>query len=202
MPTCPHLHLPDLCKIATELAARPAATNPSACQFCSGLPDANQVNQVTVSMALGAVAGDRDAARRIQAEYGHLIAHGAADADETRAGRLTAIAAGTGPGSQLWRLLESLGVRHTATCVCLSLAERMNAWGPAGCRLARLEIVDQMRTNAKDYGWGTVAKAAAAAVLTGLAWKLDLADLYGSLLDEAIRRAEAANHALPIVSPP
>jgi len=46
-----------------------------------------------------------------------------------------------------------------------------------------------------------VARAAVNAVKTGLAWKINPLDPYGSLLDEAIRRAENTdkelNHADP-----
>jgi len=68
----------------------------------------------------------------------------------------------------------------------------MNAWGVAGCREHRAEIIDHMRANAKSYGWSTVATAAAKAVLTGIAFRLSILDPYGSLVDEAIRLAKAA----------
>jgi hypothetical protein len=116
-----------------------------------------------------------------------------------QAARLAAIESGDGVGSHLWRLLASLGIKHTATCSCLGLAEEMNALGPAGCRRERARLAQQMRANAKAYGWGTVATAAARALASGLAWRLDLADVYGSLLDEAIRLAEADFVARPTV---
>ena len=75
----------------------------------------------------------------------------------------------------------------------------MNDWGPTGCRLARSEIVETMKMNAKQYGWKTVATAAALAVRNGLAWKLNLQDVFGSLVDEAIKRAEEASRDLPIL---
>jgi len=194
MDCCPFLRASS-CDLATGLAGKVSPATSDACNFCSGLPDSRSINQVTLSLAI--VAADQNRSRRLQADYRYLVP---VLPSAKPSAQLTAITAGTGPGSQLWRLLESLGIRHTATCPCLQMAERMNAWGPAGCRLARAEIVDQMRTNAKQYGWGTVAKAAAAAIRIGLAWRLDLADVYGSLLDEAIRRAEASD-ALPILSP-
>jgi SAM-dependent methyltransferase len=89
-------------------------------------------------------------------------------------------------------LLSSLGIEHRDDCQCLAWAERMNAWGPAGCRQQRAAISAHMRDSARGYGWGDLTKAAAKAVTTGLALRLNPLDLYGSLLDESIRRTEAA----------
>jgi hypothetical protein len=75
-------------------------------------------------------------------------------------------------------------------CSCKSLAARMNRLGPDGCRRERDVLVDNLRHNAKQYTWSDVVKAATMALKTGLAWKIDLLDPYGSLLDEAIRRAK------------
>ena len=97
---------------------------------------------------------------------------------------------GTGVGSQLWRLLEELGIKHTAICLCLDWAERMNSWGPIGCRLARPGIISHLESSAKNYGWLNFVKAATMTVISGLVFKINPLDPYGSLLDEAIRRAE------------
>lgn len=71
-------------------------------------------------------------------------------------------------------------------------AERMNAWGPAGCRKARVEIIQHMQKSAKNYGWLEIGAAVARAIGNGLAVRLSITDPYGSLLDEAIRLAETA----------
>jgi hypothetical protein len=54
---------------------------------------------------------------------------------------------------------------------------QMNRWGPAGCREHRAEIVAHLVKQSK-------AKS------TELPFGLDLADLLGELVDEAIKRAE------------
>jgi hypothetical protein len=74
----------------------------------------------------------------------------------------------------------------------------MNTWGPQICGEHRSEIAANMRTNAESYGWKTLATATARAVLTGLAWRLNPLDPYGSLVDEAIRRAAAEPPRDPI----
>jgi hypothetical protein len=75
----------------------------------------------------------------------------------------------------------------------------MNRLGPAGCRHARQRLVNNMRTNAARYGWGDVGRAVLRALVTGLGWRLHLDDLYGSLLNEAIKRAQAAAQPVDIL---
>lgn len=184
-----------VCGVASELARQPVTPHRSACELCLRSSQPRALNRYTLAIAVGALLrSDPAAAAALRQKYEEGMAV------EQVAARLAAILAGTGPGSQLWRLLKSLGVRHTPTCPCLGFAERMNAWGVAGCRLARAEIVEHMRTHAQAYGWGTFVQAAGRAVLTGLAWRIDLTDPYGSLVDEAIRRAEAASvPSIPVV---
>ena len=196
--SCPHLNPKGNCAIASDLAGQPVRPHFSACDFCSRADKATPIqslNSVTVSIALSNLDWASERAQQILAAHGHLIAVPQGAGEEYQ--RLAEIESGHGVGSQIWRLLASLGVKHTATCHCLTLAERMNALGPDGCRQERPNLVAKMRANAKQYGWGTVATAATRAVLTGLAWRLDLTDLYGSILDEGIRRAEADLHPNP-----
>lgn len=195
MPTDCQFFANGICKVATDLAGRAASTNKSACDFCSKLSDSRVINQVTVAMAGGALRDDRDALTALLAKYKHLVPLSTGrEADES----YQEIRAGTGPGSHLWLLLEGIGVKHSPTCKCVTLARQMNAWGPQGCKERRAEIIENMRTNADAYGWKTLATATARAVLTGLAWRLNPLDLYGSLVDEAIRRAAAEPVRPPI----
>jgi hypothetical protein len=188
---CKHIFV-DVCGLARNLLQhyeidafpRPHA---SACDFCTHRAKPPQaLNEVIVSLAIAETRQDRGVTRRIMQDHGHLLRHSPVQQSSER---LQAIEQGSGPGSELWRLLSELGIRHKPTCSCLGLAERMNAWGADGCRLARAEIVVGMRLNAKEYGWLDVARAAAASVTRGIAWQLDLTDIYGSLVDEAIRRS-------------
>lgn len=184
-----------ICQIASDIAGRDARTNPGACAVCSQRSDARTINAVTLSMALSAVADDRAAAVQLLARHGSLIP---IESNQQTEEVLHEIRSGTGPGSHLWRLLEGIGIKHSPTCKCVTLARQMNAWGPQGCKTHRAEIVENMRTNANAYGWETLATATAKAVLTGLAWRLNPLDLYGSLVDEAIRRAAAEPVRSPI----
>jgi ADP-heptose:LPS heptosyltransferase len=86
----------------------------------------------------------------------------------------------------------------------------MNDWGVAGCKEHRQEIVTDIRSRKDQYGWSAKLGAAAAAVMTGVAWRLSITDPYGSLVDESIRRAESAptipakapGPTMPAKSPP
>lgn len=184
---CSHLSDQDGCAIVMQLANgrtfHPALQH---CQFCSRMNPPCSLNRVTLHLATRLFQDETDDANL------ERLANLDAQLCEQRHNRLAALLSGNGVGSHLWRLLESLGIEHTTTCSCLPWAERLNAWGPRGCELARSEIVAHMKSSAKNYGWGDVAAAAIAALQSGLAWKLNPLDLYGSLLDEAIRLA--SNH--------
>jgi hypothetical protein len=67
----------------------------------------------------------------------------------------------------------------------------MDTWGADGCREHRGEIVDWMQTAAESKGWA--AKMAAGWKMLGESWFNPL-DPFGSLVDEAIRRASIANN--------
>lgn len=176
---CEHLKS-GTCDVATSIAGCSATVRPEDCRLCLSNDHPRCDNSVTFGIA----------ARAYEKKYGS-----AADLLRRRSGRLmnpvrlSKILDGSGVGSNLWRLLESIGIRHTANCPCLEWAERMNVWGPIGCRLARKEIVDHMRSSSSNYGWGDIAIAVVKVVESGLARRLSVTDPYGSLLDEAIRTA-------------
>ena len=96
-----------------------------------------------------------------------------------------------GPGTELKKLLLSLGLRSNAGCDCNVKAAQMDRWGAAGCRERRDEITQWLRDNAKERGWVEKAKAAVLAAAQGIAFELNPSDLYGSLVDLAIQKAES-----------
>ena len=93
-----------------------------------------------------------------------------------------------GPGTELHDLLESLGITDYSGCQCRKRMREMNAWGVAGCREHRAEIITWLKEAAAERGWG--AKFDAALALCKQPWWTAF-DRYGSIVDEAIRRAEA-----------
>ena len=104
--------------------------------------------------------------------------------------KLQDIINGSGVGSQLWKLLSNIGIKHTTSCSCLEWAERMNLWGPELCDKNRAQIIEHMKNSAKNYGWGDIGIAVIKAVTNSIAFRLSILDPYGSLLDEAIRLAK------------
>lgn len=92
-----------------------------------------------------------------------------------------------GPGSELKALLASLGV-PACTVGCGGYAALMDSWGVEGCRRRREEVAARLREQAAKAGWAAKLRAAALAAAQGLVF--NPLDPYGSLVDEAIRRAE------------
>lgn len=96
-----------------------------------------------------------------------------------------------GPGTELHGILESLGINLGEKCSCRRRMLDMDNWGIDGCKANRETIVGWLREGQDDWGWSAKIKAAALAFTTGLAFVLDWSDPFPSLIDEAIRRAEA-----------
>jgi hypothetical protein len=61
---------------------------------------------------------------------------------------------GTGPGTELSKLLKRFGIEPTPTCACRAKANEMDAWGPDECsKPERIEeVVAVMREEAKARG--------------------------------------------------
>lgn len=95
-----------------------------------------------------------------------------------------------GPGTELKTMLASVGIQPGANCPCREMMRKMNRWGVAGCREHRGEIVMHIQQQMQGRSWRDKLAAAAKAAANGLAFQLDPRDIPGSLVDEAIRRAE------------
>ena len=96
-----------------------------------------------------------------------------------------------GPGTELHAILESMGIKPSESCPCRNRICQMNKWGPEGCRERRDEIVAWLREQQERRGWAEQISAGMRTLTTGLAFRLNLVDPLGSLVDEAIRRATA-----------
>jgi hypothetical protein len=66
----------------------------------------------------------------------------------------------------------------------------MDIWGIEGCEKNKDTIVGWLSEGQTRWGWAEKVAAAARAVKTGLAFRLDLSDPFRSLVDIAIRNAE------------
>jgi hypothetical protein len=99
----------------------------------------------------------------------------------------------SGPGTELKAMLDAIGVQEKADCSCKLVRRKMDEWGVAGCQdPANLAwIVAQMQANAAKYSWFEKVQVAMSAAASPLALVIDPLDIYGSLVREAIRRADA-----------
>jgi hypothetical protein len=97
---------------------------------------------------------------------------------------------GHGPGTELKALIASMGIQSSPTCDCNARAIQMDIWGIEGCEKNKDTIVGWLSEGQTRWGWAEKVAAAARAVKTGLAFRLDLSDPFRSLVDIAIRNAE------------
>lgn len=96
-----------------------------------------------------------------------------------------------GPGTELLRLIEELGLVAIANCMCKGHARNMNVWGIEKCKEHRKLIAGWLRDGAKELDGVSKLKAMfRAAKSLGIKFKINLFHPYLSLVDEAIRRAE------------
>jgi hypothetical protein len=95
-----------------------------------------------------------------------------------------------GPGTELFLLLVSLNIQPKLGCGCNSVKSEMNKLGPAGCRENRDSLVAKIRDNSEKYRVSEWIAAGAAAIVSGLAFKLNPIDPIPGLFDEAVCRAE------------
>lgn len=103
-----------------------------------------------------------------------------------------------GVGSEVSAILSSLGIAAESCGGCREMIRRMNAWGVEGCREHRDEILARLREKTAESAWGLKLKAAAIALVNGLAFKLDWLDPSPGILDEAIRRFESRSNAVAV----
>lgn len=97
---------------------------------------------------------------------------------------------GYGPGTEMKGILSSLHIHPSESCDCNGKANKMDEWGVEGCREHFDEIVGWMKEGAPKWNWSDKLKAATLAVVTGLAFKLNPADPFPGIIEEAIRLAE------------
>jgi hypothetical protein len=95
-----------------------------------------------------------------------------------------------GPGTELHNMLHAAGIRPTGCAgKCHARMQQMNKWGVEGCREHRAEIIAWMRGSYREFTVREKLSAAKGAVASGLAPSLISRDVFGAMIDEAIRRA-------------
>lgn len=97
---------------------------------------------------------------------------------------------GKGPGTELKAMNAELGIKPAENCSCNRLAAEMDFLGVDGCRQERSRIVQGLKDNSTKYKWTELLFAGIRSATCSFAGKIKISDLFGSLVDEAIRRAE------------
>ena len=62
-------------------------------------------------------------------------------------------APGVGPGTELHKILSTVGIEPTPACDCRAKAAQMDMWGVHGCKQRREEIIGWMREGYVRWGW-------------------------------------------------
>lgn len=93
-----------------------------------------------------------------------------------------------GPGTELKKLLQELGISMKSSCDCSSHATQMNLWGVAGCRQRRETIVAWLREAATEATLRERLTAGMNGILRGIV--VNPLDPCPNLVDLAIQRAE------------
>lgn len=99
-------------------------------------------------------------------------------------------------GTELTAIFTELGIKPKASCGCKAKAAAMDSWGVAGCKERRAEILTWMQEAYEGISWNEWL--ATGYKLMGKQWFNPLAP-FGSILDEAIRRAEQRQSAIKVV---
>jgi hypothetical protein len=94
------------------------------------------------------------------------------------------------PGTELTRLLKSLGIKPKEGCSCLKVASQMDFDGVDKCRERREDYLQQLKNNAAHYGWSDFIKAGFKSLISGLAFQITATDPLSSLFDLALSKAE------------
>lgn len=87
-----------------------------------------------------------------------------------------------GPGTELKKMLAEVGITGWQGCQCEARAKQMDLWGVDGCKEHYAEIIAWLHEASSHVSWGDAFK-----MLKIVNWL----NPYGSLVDEAIKRAAA-----------
>ncbi len=100
------------------------------------------------------------------------------------------------PGTELKKLLASMGISVGDCRACDERVIQMDRWGVEGCREHFDEIRGWLVESQAKTSWQTKAEAVGRSALTGLALQLDPLDIPGSLVMLAIDLASRSRTTL------
>jgi hypothetical protein len=94
-----------------------------------------------------------------------------------------------GPGTELKAIIASLGVEPSPTCDCNGRAVQMNIMGDDEVEKQEEIVAGWLSEGAERWSWAETIRVASRAVMQGLAFKLNPANPYLSLVREAVKRS-------------
>jgi hypothetical protein len=106
-----------------------------------------------------------------------------------------------GPGTELKAIFKSIGFNAEKQCGCENLRLEMDKLGVGGCRREFDRLAAVLQGKYQVTSWTERIRAAGLATLSGLAFRLNVANPVPDLLREAIKRAEAKGCDPPAVAP-
>lgn len=147
------------CAVAGALIGTgPVACLPSSCVACLRSRAPMRLNETTLALAKTSAKTQAEQGAAILAEEKLKVIirqDVASPFAKTASDATSACANGKGPGSELWRILESVGITHRqpndfdpTSCGCAAYCLEMNAWGPDGCRKRINGIVEHLKIEA------------------------------------------------------
>lgn len=100
---------------------------------------------------------------------------------------------GYGPGTELKKILATLGVVASPTCDCNAKAAHMDALGTYGCDNHFTGIENWLLDNQERWGWGSMTTAAIKSLVSGMAFKLIGTHPVRNLLRLAIEQSKQSH---------
>ena len=129
-------------------------------------------------------------AHHTQEQYGMTVL--SCHPDDKPAKPIRIWAPGFGPGSELKKILASVGINPTPGCDCNAKMMQMDIWGPDECSVQCEQILGWLRAGEEKWGWKSQIAAAVKLAIKDplLAITLNPVDPYPGLVKAAIKRAK------------
>lgn len=100
-----------------------------------------------------------------------------------------------GPGTEMKKLLISIGITIHLGCRCKEMMKNMDVWGVEGCKQKKDQIIMVMEESAELYSWKDYVVAATLSALVlnvqVIGFKINPLNPFPGLVDIAIYRAES-----------
>lgn len=102
------------------------------------------------------------------------------------------------PGTQFKKLVETLLISKTETCLCTELEQEMNDLGSAGCMVNRENLITRINHNKESLSIGTLIRSGIQYLSSISSYPfIQVGAPIESLFDEAVRRSDSMSLLVP-----